>query len=696
MGGEVKRIVLLFVLTVAAAAFADEGMWLFNRPPRQMLKQRYGFEPSQQWLDHLQKASVRYNSGGSGSFVSSDGLTLTNHHVAFDCLQKISTPQRDYIKSGYLAKTHAEEVKCVDLELNVLMSIEDVTQRVNAAVSAGASVADAQRARRAIMNTIEQESLQKTGLRSDVITLFQGGEYHLYRYKKYTDVRLVFAPEYAAAFFGGDPDNFEYPRYDLDICFFRVYENGKPVHPSDSLKWSASGPKEDELIFVSGNPGATSRLNTMSHLAFFRDVQYPFTLNLLRRREVLLDTFAERNAENERRAHEDVNSVKNSRKAYIGRIAGLQDPVIWKSKADAEAALRQKVTGDPQLSATYGDAWQTVDNAIATLRPLYFEWRFIEYVDPSYPAAFNTELFHTARALLRLAEETQKPNAERLREYRESNLESLKQQLYSEAPVYEDLEIVKLSDSLSHWVEVVGADNPLVRQALNGKSPGERAAELVHGTKLKTVAERKRLGEGGKAVTDASSDPMIDLARTIDARSRELRKQYEDNVQEPLRQSYAKIANAVFRTSGGETYPDATFTLRLSIGTTKAFEENGKHIPWATIMSGVFVRSAEHKNQPPFDLPKSWFTHKAEIKGSTPFNFVSTADIIGGNSGSPVVNRANEFVGIIFDGNLQSLSWDYAFDDRQGRAVSVDSAAILEALRKIYHADNVVKELMGK
>lgn len=691
MGGLLKKLSIVILALFAATALADEGMWLFNRPPRQLLEQRYGFNPTQQWLDHLQKASVRFNSGGSGSFVSPGGLILTNHHVGLDCLAKISTKEHDYVTTGYHAKTPADEVKCVDLELNVLMSIEDVTQRVNGAVAANATTAEAQAARRAIMNTIEQESLQKTGLRSDVVTLFQGGEYHLYRYKKYTDVRLVFAPEVAAAFFGGDPDNFEYPRYDLDVCFFRAYENGKAVHPSDFLKWSVTGPADGDLVFVSGNPGSTSRLNTMAHLAFFRDVQYPFTLTLLRRREVLLSNFAERSPENERRAHDDLFGIKNSRKAYIGRIAGLQDPTIWNRKAAAETALRQKVAADPQLAAAYGDAWQTVETALATYKPIYLEYRYLEG-----GLAFSSQLFGIARTLVRLADESQKPNAERLREYRQSNVESLKQGLYSEAPVYPDLETTKLADSLAEWFEVAGANDPLVQKVLNGKSPRERAAELVRDTKLASVAERKRLGEGGKAATDASHDPLIEVARLIDPRARELRKAVEDNVQEPLRQAYAKIANAVFKTSGGDTYPDATFTLRLSYGTVKGYEENGKRIPAMTTMAGAFAHSAEHKNQPPFDLPKSWFAHKAEIKQSTPLDFVSTNDIIGGNSGSPVVNRANEFVGIIFDGNLQSLPWDYAFDDRQGRAVSVDSAGILEALRHIYHATNVVKELTGK
>ena len=686
-----KSFLAFLVLLLALPLVADEGMWLFNRTPNAIFKQRYNFVPTQVWLDHLQKSSIRFNSGGSGSFVSADGLALTNHHVGLDCLAKISTKGHDYVTTGYYAKTQADEVKCVDLELNVLQSIEDVTARVNASVTPGMTTAAAQAARRGVMSAIEQESVQKSGLRSDVVTLFQGGEYHLYRYKKYTDVRLVFAPEVGIAFFGGDPDNFEYPRYDLDVCFFRAYENDKPVHPADYLKWSASGAKDGDLVFVSGHPGSTSRLNTLTHLQFFRDVAYPFTLTLLRRREVLLTNYAQRSIENDRRAHDELFGVKNSRKAYLGRIAGLQDPAVLKIKADSESTLRQKVMADPQLSAAYGAAWQNVDAAIAAYRPIYTEFRFVEG-----GLAFNSSLFQTAKTLLRLADESAKPNGERLREYRESNMPSLKQGLYSEAPIYEDLETVTLADSLSNWLEVAPND-PLVQQVLAGKSPQERASELVRTTKLRDVAVRKTLGEGGKAAVDASTDPMIQVARMVDARARELRKQYDDNIAEVLRQSYAKIANAQFKTSGGDTYPDATFTLRLSYGTVKSFSENGKEVASSTTIGDTFEHAADHGNEGEFKLPKSWMEKKTLLDNDkTPYNFVMTADIIGGNSGSPVVNRENEFVGIIFDGNIQSLPWDYQFDDRQGRAVAVHSAGILDALRKVYGVPGLVKELTGK
>jgi hypothetical protein len=679
-----RKFILLLAALIAFPLLADEGMWLFNRPPRQALKQKYNFEPTQAWLDHLQKSSIRFNSGGSGSFLSKDGLALTNHHVGLDCLQKISTEKKDYIRDGYYAKTRADEVKCVDLELNVLMSIEDVTARVNGAVTPEMSAADAQRARRAVMAAIEQESTKSTGLRSDVVTLYQGGEYHLYRYKKYTDVRLVFAPEVAIASFGGDPDNFEYPRYDLDVAFFRAYENDKPAKIENYLKWSAEGAKDGELVFVSGHPGGTHRLNTITHLEFFRDMAFPYTLELLRRREVLYSNYAERSAENARRANEELRGWENSRKAYGGMLAGLQDPQIVATKRAAEQKLRDAISNDPKLAAAYADAWPGVEKALDVYRPILRERSVTN---------FNSTLFANARDIVRLTDELQKPSGERLREFRDSNLESVKQALFAAAPAYDDLETLKLTDALAHWVEVVGADNALVRQVLGNQSPQSLAAELVRGTKVGDAKFRQQLVEGGKAAVDASNDPMIRFARQVDPRTREIRTLYEQQVDEPLRQAYAKIAKAGFAVSGGESFPDATFTLRLSYGTVKGFEENGKQIPWATTYSGAFERAAQHDNKTPFDLPKSWLAKKTVVDMKTPFNFVSTVDIIGGNSGSPVVNRAGEFVGIVFDGNPQSLSWDYQFDDRQGRGVSVHARGIMEALQKVYAATPLVNEL---
>ena len=695
---KLTRYIVLFALCAICIPFsyADEGMWLFNNPPYKTLQDKYHFQPTAAWLEHLQKSSVRFNSGGSGSFVSADGLVMTNHHVGADCLQKISTKEKDYVKSGFEARSRSEEPKCVDLELNVLMGIEDVTTRVAGAVKSGMSTAEAEKARRAVINDIEKESRDKTGLRSNVITLYNGGQYHLYRYKRYTDVRLVFAPQKSIAFFGGDPDNFEYPRYDLDICFFRVYENDQAVHAEHFLKWSEAGAAEGDLIFVSGNPGRTERLDTVAHLEYQRDLLAPGALNLLRRHEVLLKNYSDRSSENARRAEDEFFGIQNSRKAYLGMLGGLQDPAIIDKKRAMEKTLRDAVNNDPKLRLAYGDAWDQVAATLKTLVKIRDEYNLIGYGPTKGAQAFNCELFDIAMTLVRLAQESPKPNGERLREFSEAGLDSLKLQLFSEAPIYDDLETVKLADSLGLMMEVMGADNELVKKVLAGKSPRDRAAELVRGTKLKDVAIRKQLAEGGLKAIDNSNDPMIELAKLIDAPARRIRQTFEQQVDEPQRQAYGKIANARFAVYGSSVYPDATFTLRLAFGEAKGYVEAGQEIPWATRLGGTFEHAEAHENKDPFELPAIWKERKGKLNPSTPFNFVSTADIIGGNSGSPVVNREGELVGIIFDGNLQSLVLDYIYADQEARAVAVHSAGILEALRKVYAADRLVGELTGK
>lgn len=678
-------------MLMALDAPADEGMWLFNQPPAELLKEKYGFQVEPEWLDHLQHSAVRFNSGGSGSFVSADGLVMTNHHVGADCLQKLSSADRDLVQIGFFAASRDDELKCVDLELNVLMDIEDVTARVNAAIKGETDPAAAKKARQAVMNTIEQESQKKTGLRSDVVTLYQGGRYHLYRYKKYTDVRLVFAPEKDIAFFGGDPDNFEFPRFDLDMCFFRAYEEGRPAQVKHYLKWNESGIQEGELVFVAGHPGRTDRLNTVAHLEFLRDRGFPLSLNNVRRREVVLSAYGARGLENARRAQDELFSYQNTRKARLGGLAGLQDPAILGAKREAEQKLRDAVKKDSKLQKAYGDAWGQVEQALAAWGKIYNDHYLLERGQ-----AFNTELFVIARHLVRLADERPKPNAERLREYAEAGLESLEQELFSEAPIYNDLETTTLADSLSFFMELSGGDKPLVKEVLAGKSPPARAAELVEGTKLADVKIRRQLSDGGLKAIEASKDPLIQLARLVDAPARQVRERYEQQVEEPLRQAYDKLAQARFALLGENTYPDATFTLRLAFGKVQGYSDQGQEVPAWTTMGGTFAHAKAHGEKSPFALPPRWIERQGQIDPETPFNFVSTADIIGGNSGSPVVNRQGEVVGLIFDGNIHSLVLDFAYSDVQARAVSVHSAAIIEALRKVYDAESLADELTGK
>ncbi len=689
-----RRIVALIALAAPAAGgtvLADEGMWVFDRLPLGHLRQAYGFEPPPGWVDHLRSSAVRFNSGGSGSFVSADGLVMTNHHVGADTLQKISTKEKDYYKSGFHARTQAEEVKAPDLELNVLVGIADVTDRVNGAVKPGMDDAAANVARRGAMAGIEKESLDKTGLRSDVVTLYQGGKYVLYTSKKYTDVRLVFAPEFDVAFFGGDPDNFEYPRYDLDVCFFRAYEDGKPVKPAHFLKWSPGGSKEGDLTFVAGHPGRTSRLLTMAHLEFLRDHSFPFTMELLRDCEAFLLDYGKLGPEQYRQSKEELFSIQNSRKAREGGLKGLRDPALMARKAEAEEALRARIEADPTKKAAYASAWDKIAASrkvsVELLKPLNFLERGF---------GLNSELFGVARTLVRLAAEKPKPNAERLREYGESALESLELGLFSEAPTYPELEKAKLARSLVFWRKHLPGD-PMLARVLHGRTPEQAAADLVDGSKLANVQVRKGLAEGGLKAIDGSDDPMIKLALAVDADARAIRERFEDEVEAVETVQYATIAKARFAELGESTYPDATFTLRLAYGTVKAIDVDGRTIPAYTTMGGAFEHARKHGDQPPYQLPPSWTRAKAEhrLRLDTPYNFISTADIIGGNSGSPVVNRDNEVVGLIFDGNIDSLVLDFAYDDRMARAVSVDSRAIIEALRSIYRADELAKELTG-
>ena len=675
-------------LLFAASACADEGMWLYSAPPRDQLKKKYGFDVTDAWLEHLMKSSVRFNSGGSGSIVSADGLVITNHHVGADDLQKLGDEKNNYMRDGFYAKNLAGEKKCVDLELNVLQSIEDVTARVNSALPPGAKGDEAVRARRKITAEIEKESLDKTGLRSDVVTLWQGGAYHLYRFKKYTDVRLVFAPEQQAAFFGGDPDNFEFPRFNLDVCLFRVYENNQPAKIQHFLKWSKAGTKEGELTFVSGHPGSTNRQFTMAELEFLRDVQYPYVVPRLKRLEVALKNWSDRSEENARRAKEDLFGIQNSRKVYDGRVNGLYSPTIMAPKAAQEKSFKQ-AAGDRADGAEVRAAYDRIAEAVGVQMKIYKPFRQLEGGH-----ALASDSFGFARNLLRAGDERPKPNGERLREFGDARKESFELALFSDKPIYPDLEILTLTEALTIMVETAGFNDPLTQKILGGKSPRERAAELVNSTKVREVAFRKKLYEGGAAAVAAAQDPLIELARLIDAPARALRKEWEA-ADETKKQAHSTIEKARFAIEGPTRAPDATFTLRLSYGPVLGYEEDGQKLAAYTDYAGLYARNTEHKNKEPFDLPQRWFDKKSAINLKTPFNFVSTADIIGGNSGSPVVNTAGEFVGIIFDGNLASLVLDFAYEDRVARALSVDCRGIIEAMKKVYGVDGLVNELLN-
>ncbi|MFO0829162.1 MAG: S46 family peptidase [Phycisphaerales bacterium] len=679
------------VAIIVSAANADEGMWLFNQPIA-ALKKAHGFEPSSAWLEHLQRASVRFSTGGSGSIVSKDGLVMTNHHVGSDLLAKLSTPGHDLGADGYLAKTRNDELKCPDLELDVLWSIEDVTAKVLGATTADMDGATAGAARRRAIEAIESESLKATGLKSEVVALYQGGRYHLYRYKTYRDVRLVFAPEAGAAYFGGDTDNFEYPRFNLDCAFFRIYDGDRPLASEQFLAWSKDGAKENELVFVSGHPGRTERLFTVEHLAYLRDVEVPLKLSELWRDEVKLQCYGNRSAANERAAREIYDGVTNSRKAYTGMLDGLQDPAIMARKRDEYASLKAKLAGRPDDLARLESARARIAESLVAERAIVERYRLLER------GWRSSRLFGIARNIVRAAAESQKPSGDRLEEYADANADTLALELYSPAPIDDAIEIEVVAWQLGRLAERLGAEDPLVVALLAGKSPRDRAREVVTGCTLHDPAARRRLVDGGPSALAASlasrQDPMLALAAAVDAEARAARRRFEDEGEAVQRGAYADLAALRFAADGDSVYPDATFTLRLSYGTVRGYDEDGVVVAPFTTFGGLFRRAEEHRGQPEFTVAPSWIAARQKLDPNTPFNFVCDADIVGGNSGSPVVNRAGEVVGLVFDGNIESLVGDVLYDGTRNRAVAVDSRAIIAALRDVYGADALVAELV--
>jgi hypothetical protein len=683
---------------VCAVARADQGMWLFDHPPVEQVEASYGFKLTPQWLEHVQHASVRFNSGGSGSFVSSDGLTFTNHHVAQTCLQQVSTPERDLYKTGFYATTRAEELKCRDLELNALIGVTDVTARVDAGVTPSTPVAAAGRVQRANMARLESECQVSSDLRCQVVPLYSGGVFELYRYRKYTDVRLVFAPEFDVAFFGGDHDNFEFPRWDFDVAFFRVYEHDAPARLDDFFRWSARGIADGEPAFVSGHPGSTDRLATVAELEFLRDVSLPFSLEVGTRRDRLLTAWGARSPEQLRRAQESIFGIENNLKRNRVYDSSLSESAVMTRKRAEEDQLRDAVHSEGAAAAD--DPWAAIAHAMTIQREIYLPLQLIER-----RTGLPGDLAGFARTLVRAAVERQKPNAERLREYTDAALPSLEQTLFADTPVFKDLQELLLTDGLELLRERLPA-NPATKLALGGEPPAVVARRLIAGTHLDDPSVRRRLYAGGTAAIDKSDDPLIALMRAIDPEARQYRARYENEVASTELIEGGRIARQRFAESGFDVPPDATFTLRLSYGAVRGYTETGlgdivpkgTHVEPFTRIDGLFERATRMGNAAAFHLPDRWVQARAagRLNLSTPFNFVSTDDIIGGNSGSPVIDRAGEIVGIIFDGNMQSLVWRYVYDDAAGRAVSVDSRAVIEALRHVYNAGRLADELTGR
>lgn len=683
-----SSLLLSTALLIGAASTlpAEEGMWTFDNLPLKQLAEKYNFHPTQAWIDHIRLSSVRLNDGGSGSFVSPDGLLLTNHHVARGQLQKNSTPEHDYLRDGFYARAQSEEMKSPDLEVNVLVSMEDVTVRVQGAAKGISDPTKAIKAREAEIAAIEQESKQKTGLRSDVVSLYHGGEYWLYRYKAYTDVRLVFAPEQQAAFYGGDPDNFTYPRYDLDMALFRVYENGKPIHTDNYLKWSAKGAAPGELIFISGHPGSTSRQITMSQLEVERDAVEPAVTEYLKRRIAVAQSFAAESPENALLVGSTIFGLQNSLKVYLGRIDALADKSIVAKKQAEETDFQQRIAANPEWQKKYGDAWKTIAAGEAQLKPEIKSQIF---------RRTDSRLFSIALTLVQYAAEIKKPDGERLAQFHEAGLESLKFQLLSPAKIYPSTEKLFMASALKLDEEKLGKDDAFLKAIVPDGNIDKTVTALVDGTKLADPGVRKALLDGGADAIAASTDPMIVAARRVDTIVRATTEHIR-TITGTITPASEKLGEARFLVYGKDAYPDATFTLRLSYGTVEGYPYNGTIAPPFTTFYGLYDRAASFSNKPPFDLTPKEVAGRDKLDLATPLDFVSTGDIIGGNSGSPVVNRDGELVGLIFDGNIESLAGDFVYDGTKNRAVAVHSAGMIEGLRKLYDAGALADELEDK
>ena len=684
-----RRTLLLVLLVLSTSVGADEGMWPFDLVPRAEIAKKYNVQITDEWLQKLQRSIVRIESGCTGSFVSPEGLVLTNHHCAQSCIAENSTEKRDLVANGYLAPDRAEEIRCQGEAVSVLVSTENISAEVTKAV-AGVPPADAARTRNQVITKLEsgcEEQAKKSGtpLKCETVALYQGGQHWLYKYRRYDDIRLVFAPEQAVAAFGGDPDNFQFPRWCLDMSLLRVYENGKPAAIADYLPFNWAGAKEGEPTFVAGHPGTTQRLLTVEQLKTERNLVLPFWLLRFSELRGRLIQYSKTSPEAARTSKDFLDTIENAHKVRRMQLFSLLDDRLIDRKTAEERKLREAVNADADLRGKAGTAWDDIAKAHATYRDIYIPYVWIEA-----GAGFNSDLFGYARQIVRAAEERAKPNAERLREYTDARLPTLRQAIAAETPFYPAFDQVRLAFSLERMREYLGPDHSIIKTALGTASPDDRAKELITGSTLANPKARLALFDGGMKAVEASKDPMIQLVRQIDSEARGLRKIYETQVEGPVARAQQLIAEARFKVYGTSIYPDATSTLRLSYGAVQNWMERGEPVEPFTRLARMYERTT---GQAPFALPKRWLDAKGKIDLNARGNFVTSNDIVGGNSGSPMVNAAGQIIGLVFDGNIHSISGYYWFDTEKNRTVAVHPDFIRTALTQVYPAQRLATEL---
>lgn len=671
--------IVLIIAALTAVPRAEEGFWPYNSIPKDAIKKKFGFEVTDAWLSHLQLATVRF-TGATGSLVSPDGLVMTNHHVALGSLQRLSTRERDLVKNGFVAASYDEELRVPGMSLSVLQSIEDVTVKVTSSVTPEMNPQQAVAARAASIRAIEKEATSP-GMSGQVVTLYAGALHNLYRYKVYDDVRLVFGVEYQTGFYGGDPDNFTYPRYNLDLAMFRLYENGKPASTPNYLRWSRKGTKEGDLVFTTGHPGATQRLNTYAHIEYRRDIALPYSIATLEMREAAVTKWMALSEENARQSTSELHGIRNALKSQRWQLEGLRDPAVIAKKAAEEKRLRTELAKSADKQKELGDAWDTVAQTLAVARELDDERNFV-----GNASGINSQLFNVARAIVRAAYsqtpgDGSGPFGAGGRMAGELNLQREK---------------INLTESLTFMVKYLGARHEIVTLILAGKTPEARANELVEKCRLQDAEIRTLLQAGGKAAVEVSTDPMIVLARTLEPRAQAVTRKYNDAVTSVQANAYPRIGRAVFAVYGEQAYPDATGSLRLSYGTVRGYMEDGRKIPPFTDLGGIYQRTAQHHGESPYDLAPRWVAARNSLNLETPFNLSTTHDIVGGASGSPMVDRKGEVVGLVFDGNRQMLPGYFVYEESSNRTVSVDSRAILETLTQVYKAERLVQEIAQK